>query len=123
MMVKSRLHVLDDSLLQLDKCPACFGIWESVCQAILSGAIKVKDNYFWNSESVKGVWYGTWGSLPVVLKQLGHGGELATLDKEICLNATELVSKYCNVHEKVWRSFLNPAVSFKRLNILYLLFI
>jgi hypothetical protein len=72
---------------------------------------------------VKGVWYGTWGSLPVVLKQLGHGGELATLDKEICLNATEPVSKYCNVHEKVWRSFLNPAVSFKRLNILYLLFI
>ena len=117
-IMKSGLHVLDDSLLQLDKCPACFGMWEDVCQAISAGKLKVRKNYFWNSESVKGVWYGVWNNSPVVVKQLGHGGELAMLDQEICLNTTEPVSKYCNVHEKVLRSFLNPGLAFKRLIII-----
>ena len=116
-IVKSGLHVLDNSVLQLDKCPACFGIWEGVCQAISSGKLRVRENYFWNSESVKGVWYGVWDNSPVVVKQLGHGGELAMLDQEICLNTTEPVTKYCNVREKVWRSFLNPGLAFKRLPI------
>ena len=114
-MVISRLHVLDNSLLQLGKCPVCFGIWENVCKAITSGTLKVKQEYFWKSESMKGVRFGIWGSSLVVVKQLGYGNELAMLDQEICLNTTEPVSKYCNVHENVWRSFLNPGVSFKRL--------
>ena len=114
-MVKNKLQVVDKSLVQLDKCPACFGKWESVCQAISFEKLKVQGNYFWKSESVKGVWYGKWNRLPVVLKQLGHINELAMLDQEICLNTTTSVSKHCNVGEKVWRSFLNPGVSFKRL--------
>ena len=117
MVVISGLHVLDGSLLQLDKCPVCFGIWDSVCQAISSGALKVRKNYFWKGESVKGVWYGTWNSLPVVVKRLGHSDELTMLDQEICLNTTDPNRKYCNVRENVWRSFLNPGVSFKRLTI------
>ena len=121
-VVMSRLHVLDTSLLQLDKCPVCFGIWESVCMAITSGTLKVKQEYFWKSESMKGVRFGIWGSSLVVVKQLGYSNELAMLDQEICLNTTEPVSKYCNVHENVWRSFLNPQVSFKRLTMYFRIF-
>jgi hypothetical protein len=116
-MVMSRLHVLDTSLLQLDKCPVCFGIWEGVCKAITSGTLKVKEEYFWKSNLLKGVRFGIWDRSPVVVKQLGHSSEMALLDQEICLNTTEPVSEYCNVHENVWRSFLNPGVSFKRLTI------
>lgn len=101
--------------MQFDKCPACFGIWGSVCQAISSGELKVRRNYFWQSEYVKGVWFGVWSSFHVVVKQLGNSGELALLDKQICLNATESVTGRCNVHLELWRSFLNPGVSFKRL--------
>ena len=113
-MVKSRLRLLDHSLLYIDKCPACFGVWENVCQAISSGALKVKENYFWSSEGYKGVWYGMWDTLPVVVKRLGYVNELELLDQEICRNTTQTINGYCDVHENVWRSFLNPGVSFKR---------
>lgn len=111
-MTKSQLHSMDSASIQQHKCPACFGLWENVCLAFASEELKVWGDYFWRQESVKGVRYGVWNKLPVVVKMLGHRKELDLLDVEICQNVS--LSSHCNVEEIVWRSFLNPRLSFKR---------
>ena len=116
MAIKLPFHFMDSKTIQLDKCPACFGIVENVCHAFASNELKVWENNFWRVESVKGVWYGMWNKaenkLSIVVKALGHRKEMELLDEQICLNTTK--SSHCNVQENIWRSFLNPPISFKR---------
>lgn len=114
-MIKSQLHFVNNKTIQLDKCPACFGVLENVCLAFAFGELKIWDNYFWRGESNKGVWYGMWikpqNKLPIVVKALSHRKELDLLDEQICQNTTR--SSHCDIQENVWRSFLNPPISFK----------
>ena len=108
-IVRSQLlHIVDPSLIQLGKCPACFGISEDICHALQSGEIKIRENFLWRSKGVK---FGFWKQLPVVVKSLGTTSEMVMLDKVIC---RPTAIKHCNVQEVVFRSFLNPPKSFKR---------
>ncbi|KAI0216159.1 Divergent protein kinase domain 2A [Lamellibrachia satsuma] len=91
--------LLQSSLPEREKCPACFGT--SLCEAINSGAIYLTGssrfrllNYMAN---LKNVYFGNYREKLVVLKKLAHDDELQEADEKICARAQ--ATKHCDVSE------------------------
>lgn len=78
------------SMLELNKCPACYGV--SFCSDILQGPDKISIEFdFWgrlgllaNTFTTKNVYSGWYGHQRVIIKRLGHDFELQNMDANIC---------------------------------------
>ncbi|KAJ1531008.1 hypothetical protein ONE63_005840 [Megalurothrips usitatus] len=105
------------NLLELDKCPACYGV--SLCSDILQGSSEISIVFdFWgrlgllaNALATKNVFSGSLGHQRVIVKRLGDNSELQQMDKNIChtmgINANcgikmkEVVFRISNLRETV----------------------
>jgi len=78
-----------------DRCPACFGT--ELCAAIERKEVVVEMPETPTPASKKGVYFGQWLDIPVVVKRLAnyYPNEFRLFDEFICQNATG--SKTCNV--------------------------
>ena len=101
----SKNHLKEDTFLQIDKCPACFGT--NFCSRLHNGAVRFNG---WSrvrlldAVNVKNVYFGTYQGQPVVLKKLGHNKELRELDQLVCLSAN--MRKNCDVSRGIYKSKL-----------------
>ncbi|KAJ9585287.1 hypothetical protein L9F63_002917 [Diploptera punctata] len=88
-------------LLELEKCPACYGT--SMCPAFATEHIirdtSSIDAIIFNMLGAKNIMLGLYLNKKVILKKLGHNSELDLLDKNICL-MTDLVPG-CNVSNAI----------------------
>ena len=105
-------HILTADEIGLTKCPACLGINTSLCNSILNGDITVKINGFWTNEYTKGVMYGRWKGMDVVVKYLASTSEIAEFESHICRSAG--VEPSCDLKSNAWRSFLANETSVKK---------
>lgn len=105
-------HVLTADEIGLSKCPACFGVNKPLCKSILNGEITVKINGFWTNEYTKGVVYGRWKDMDVVVKYLASASEIAEFESHICKSAGMKPS--CDLRSNVWGSFLTNETSVKK---------
>ncbi|XP_031562143.1 divergent protein kinase domain 2A-like [Actinia tenebrosa] len=108
-------HILTADEIGLSKCPACFGVNTSLCQSILDGEITVKTNGFWTNEYTKGVMYGRWKNMEVVVKYLASTSEIAEFDRHICTSAGMNSKLSCDLKSNVWSSFLANETSVKKM--------
>lgn len=83
-------HLTEESYLQTDKCPACFG--HSICTDLKDGLVKMKGwsrLKFLDFVNLKNVHLGHHEGLdkPVILKKLAHNAEWQNIDNKICTDA------------------------------------
>lgn len=102
-----KLHVVSLDTIALNKCPACFGVNDTLCDMIKQGVIRVKQNYPWSEEAKKNVRHGVWDNKAIVIKSLGRTVEYQKYDRKICETAG--LPYPCDIQSAIWRSFLNSA--------------
>ena len=100
-------------ILEVDKCPVCFGLNSSLCDRLSNGDIQVLRNSWSSSEDIKGVYRARWNGTKVVVKRLGGQEEFLKLDVEIC-STLGILDRTCDIQTVVKRSFLNPNGSLER---------
>ena len=95
-LIFPRNPLQNESFLELNKCPACYGT--DFCPSLQSGNFKITRKYVWDFHlfNVKNVFFAKGESEEIVLKKLGHNWELKALDKKICAAVNE-DSQYCDV--------------------------
>ncbi|KAK3932521.1 Divergent protein kinase domain 2A [Frankliniella fusca] len=114
-------------MLELHKCPACYGV--SLCSDILQGPSEISISFdymgrlgvFANIITTKNVFSGLLNDKRVIVKRLGHSSELHLLDKKICLamgsqedcgaKLKQVVLKVPNIHGSI-EKVLNESKDF-----------
>ena len=88
-------------LLELEKCPACYGT--SLCPEFATELIirdtSTIDAVIFNMLGAKNIMLGLYSNEKVILKKLGHNEELDTLDEIICSMAD--LELGCKVSEAI----------------------
>ncbi|XP_072034635.1 divergent protein kinase domain 2A-like [Amphiura filiformis] len=103
-LLTTRNHLEDPSYLGVDKCPACYGT--SLCEQFGEGHFEFESYSrlrFLDFINVKNVYFGRYlDKHHVILKKLAHNTELASFDKELCLEATQ--QDTCEVARDIYKT-------------------
>lgn len=85
-LAKNYLYPSIISLIEFEKCPACFGA--TICDNIYNGTIEIKPFNFHSTMShlfsSKNVYFGGMNNQQIVIKKLANNKELERFDNKFC---------------------------------------